>query len=43
MGMEDFFASLPRGKEDAPLLFAMGPTIFDFHDVDILNILSFFC
>lgn len=34
MGMEDFFASLPRGKEDAPLLFAMGPTIFDFHDVD---------
>lgn len=34
MGMEDFFASLPRGKEDTPLLFAMGPTIFDFHDVD---------
>ena len=34
MGMEDFFASLPRGKEDAPLLFAMGPTTFDFHDVD---------
>lgn len=34
MGMEDFFASLPRGKEDAPLLFAMGPLEYDFHDVD---------
>ncbi len=34
MGMADFFASLPRGKEDKPLLFAMGPLIYDFHDID---------
>ena len=30
----DFFANLPRGKEDAPLLFPMGELIYDFHDVD---------
>ena len=34
MGMEDFFASLPRGKEDKPLLFGMGPLTYDLHDVD---------
>lgn len=34
MGMEDFFASLPRGKEDKPLLFGMGPLTYDIHDVD---------
>ena len=34
MGMEDFFARLPRGKEDKPLLFGMGPLTFDFHDID---------
>ena len=34
MGMEDFFASLPTGKSDAPLLFGMGPLVYDFHDVD---------
>lgn len=34
MGMEDFFASLPRGKEDKPLLFGMGPLVYDFHDID---------
>ncbi|OUP82922.1 hypothetical protein B5F07_12175 [Lachnoclostridium sp. An169] len=34
MGMEDFFASLPTGKEDKPLLFGIGPLTYDFHDVD---------
>ncbi len=34
MGMEDFFAQLPRGKEDKPLLFGMGPLTYDFHDID---------
>lgn len=34
MGMEDFFASLPRGKDDKPLLFGMGPLTYDFHDID---------
>ena len=38
MGMEDFFASLPTGKSDAPLLFGMGPLVYDFHDVDGLII-----
>lgn len=32
--MNQFFASLPRGKEDKPLLFAMGPLVYDFHDID---------
>lgn len=34
MGMEEFFSSLPMGKEDAPLLFGIGPLVYDFHDVD---------
>lgn len=34
MGMEDFFAQLPRGKDDKPLLFGMEPLIYDFHDID---------
>jgi len=34
MGMEEFFASLPRGKEDKPLLFGAGPLVYDFHDID---------
>ena len=34
MGMEDFFAQLPRGKEDKPLLFGMGEFVYDFHDID---------
>ena len=34
MGTEDFFAQLPRGKEDKPLLFGMGPLVYDFHDID---------
>lgn len=34
MGMEEFFASLPRGKEDKPLLFQMEPLVYDFHDID---------
>lgn len=34
MGMEDFFAQLPREKEDKPLLFGMGPLTYDFHDID---------
>lgn len=34
MSQTDFFAQLPRGKEDKPLLFAMGPLTYDFHDVD---------
>lgn len=34
MGMEDFFARLPRGKEDRPLLFAAGEMTYDFHDID---------
>lgn len=34
MGMEDFFAQLPRGKEDRPLLFATGEMTYDFHDID---------
>lgn len=34
MGMEDFFVQLPRGKEDKPLLFGMGPLTYDFHDID---------
>ena len=34
MGMEDFFAQLPRGKEDKPLLFGMGELVYDFHDID---------
>lgn len=32
--MEDFFAQLPKGKEDNPLLFGMGPLVYDFHDID---------
>lgn len=34
MGMENFFASLPRGKKDKPLLFSLGPLVYDFHDID---------
>lgn len=34
MAIEDFFASLPRGKEDKPLLFSTGPLVYDFNDVD---------
>lgn len=34
MGMQEFFAQLPRGKEDKPLLLEMGPSIYDFHDID---------
>ncbi len=34
MSMEDFYAQLPRGKEDKPLLFGMGPLVYDFHDID---------
>ena len=34
MSQNDFFAQLPRGKEDKPLLFAMGPLVYDFHDID---------
>lgn len=32
--MNDFFASLPTGKNDKPLLFATGPLVYDFHDID---------
>lgn len=34
MAIEDFFSSLPRGKSDKPLLFGMGPLVYDFHDID---------
>ena len=34
MNAAELFASLPRGKEDKPLLFAMGPLVYDFHDID---------
>ena len=34
MPREEFFASLPTGKEDKPLLFGTGPLIYDFHDID---------
>lgn len=34
MDMNAFFASLPRGKEDKPLLFATGEPVYDFHDID---------
>lgn len=34
MGMEDFFAQLPTGKDDKPLLFGLGPLTYDFHDID---------
>lgn len=34
MGMNDFFEQLPRGKEDKPLLFGIGPLTYDFHDID---------
>ncbi|HHV10775.1 MAG TPA: hypothetical protein GXX75_10925 [Clostridiales bacterium] len=34
MDQNDFFAQLPRGKEDKPLLFGMGPLVYDFHDTD---------
>lgn len=34
MRMEEFFAQLPRGKKDKPLLFGMGELIYDFHDID---------
>lgn len=34
MGMEEFFAQLPREREDKPLLFSMGPLVYDFHDID---------
>ncbi len=34
MGTEDFWTQLPTGKEDKPLLFAMGPLEYDFHDID---------
>lgn len=32
--MEDYFAQIPRGKEDKPLLLDMGPQEYDFHDID---------
>lgn len=32
--MQDFFAKLPRGKEDKPLLFGLGELTYDFHDID---------
>ena len=32
--MDSFFAQLPPGKEDKPLLFGMGPLTYDFHDID---------
>ena len=32
--MENMFANLPMGKEDKPLLLAMGPLVYDYHDVD---------
>lgn len=34
MNAAELFANLPRGKEDKPLLFAMGPLVYDFHDID---------
>lgn len=34
MDQNDFFAKLPRGKEDKPLLFGADPLEYDFHDVD---------
>ena len=34
MDMQDFFAGIPRGKEDAPLLFSWGNIIYDHHDID---------
>lgn len=34
MNAANLFANLPRGKEDKPLLFAMGPLVYDFHDID---------
>lgn len=32
--MGDFFAQLPTGREDKPLLFPMGELTYDFHDID---------
>lgn len=29
-----FFANIPRGKEDKPLLIAFGPIVYDFHETD---------
>lgn len=34
MDQNEFFAQLPTGKEDKPLLFGTGPLTYDFHDVD---------
>ena len=34
MDAADFFANLPRGKEDIPLLFTFGPLSYDFHEID---------
>ncbi|MGL6201223.1 MAG: glycoside hydrolase family 3 C-terminal domain-containing protein [Lachnospiraceae bacterium] len=34
MAKGNFFAQLPRGKEDKPLLFSMGELTYDFHDID---------
>ncbi len=34
MDANEFFASLPRGKEDKPLLFSFGPLIYNRDEVD---------
>ena len=34
MDMAEYFASLPRGKEDKPILLPMSDMVYDFHDID---------
>lgn len=34
MDPQEFFANLPRGKEDKPLLFSFGPITYNHHDID---------
>lgn len=34
MDPNEFFASLPRGKEDKPSLFTFGDIVYDHHDID---------
>ena len=34
MGLAELFATLPRGREDKPVVFGMGPMVYDFHDID---------
>lgn len=34
MDAQEFFAQLPRGKEDKPLLFGFGPLEYNKDDID---------